>query len=155
MDDVLKRFGMSDCKSVISPTDISPRLTPSDAATKINAPFREAVGALMHLMTATRPDIAFAMGYVSRFMKNPQVEHWMAVKRILHYLQGTKSHSICFKTDNKVDFCGYSDADWAGDHEDRKSTSGYAFILMGAPISWGRKSNQVCRYRQAKRSTSR
>ena len=155
VDDVLKRFGMSDCKAVISPTDISSRLTPSDAATKINAPFREAVGALMHLMTATRPDIAFAVGYVSRFMENPQVEHWMAVKRILRYLQGTKSHSICFKTDNKVDFCGYSDADWAGDHEDRKSTSGYAFILMGAPISWGRKSNQVCRYRQAKRSTSR
>ena len=87
VDDVLKRFGMSDCKAVISPTDISSRLTPSNAATKINAPFREAVGALMHLMTATRPDIAFAVGYVSRFMEKPQVEHWMAVKRTLCYLK--------------------------------------------------------------------
>ena len=106
MDDVLKLFGMSDCKSVISPTDISSRFIPSNAATKINAPFREAVGALMHLMTATLPDIAFAVSYVSRFMENPQVEHWMAVKRILRYLQGTKSHGICFEPSDKVDFCG-------------------------------------------------
>uniref|UniRef100_A0AAV1TI45 Reverse transcriptase Ty1/copia-type domain-containing protein n=1 Tax=Peronospora matthiolae TaxID=2874970 RepID=A0AAV1TI45_9STRA len=72
VDDVLKRFGMSDCKAVISPTDISSRLTPSDAATKNNAPSREAVGALMHLMTATRPDVAFVVGYVSRSMENPK-----------------------------------------------------------------------------------
>uniref|UniRef100_A0AAV1VDR1 Integrase catalytic domain-containing protein n=1 Tax=Peronospora matthiolae TaxID=2874970 RepID=A0AAV1VDR1_9STRA len=139
VEDVLKRFGMSDCKAVTSPTDISSRLIPSTAATKIDAPFREAVGALMHLMTATRPDIAFAVSYVSRFMENPQVEHWMAVKRILRYLPGTKSHGICFKPDDKINFCGYSDADWAGDHADRKSTSGYAFTLMGAPVSWGSK----------------
>uniref|UniRef100_A0AAV1UQM3 Reverse transcriptase Ty1/copia-type domain-containing protein n=1 Tax=Peronospora matthiolae TaxID=2874970 RepID=A0AAV1UQM3_9STRA len=129
----LKHFGMSDCKDITSPTDISSRLKPSTAATTIDAPFREAVGALIHLMTATRPDIAFAVSYVSRFMENPQVGNWMAVKRILRYLQGTKSHGICFKSDDKIDFCGYSDADWAGDHADRKSTSGYAFILMGAP----------------------
>lgn len=70
--DLPKRFGMTDCKAVISSTNISTRLTPSNATTKIDAPFREAVGALMHLMTATRPDVAFAMGYVSRFM---EVEH--------------------------------------------------------------------------------
>uniref|UniRef100_A0AAV1UXQ0 Polyprotein n=1 Tax=Peronospora matthiolae TaxID=2874970 RepID=A0AAV1UXQ0_9STRA len=105
----------------------------------MDAPFCEAVGALMHLMTVTRPDIAFAVSYVSRFMENLQVEHWMAVERILRYLQGTKSHGICFKSDDKVDFCGYLDADWAGDHVDRKSTSGYALILMGAPVSWGSK----------------
>uniref|UniRef100_A0AAV1VJD8 Reverse transcriptase Ty1/copia-type domain-containing protein n=2 Tax=Peronospora matthiolae TaxID=2874970 RepID=A0AAV1VJD8_9STRA len=70
VEDVLKRFGMSDCKAVTSPTDISSRLIPSTAATKIDAPFRKAVGALMHLMTATRPDIAFAVSYVTRFMDN-------------------------------------------------------------------------------------
>ncbi|KAG2759272.1 hypothetical protein Pcac1_g28672 [Phytophthora cactorum] len=62
---------------------MSTRLVPSDAATKVNAPFREAVGALMHLMTATRPDIAYAVGYVSRFMENLKKEHWVAVKRNL------------------------------------------------------------------------
>ena len=90
VDDILKRFAMDECKAVTSPVDISSRLVSSDSATKVNAPFREAVGALMHLMTATRPDIAFAVGYVSRFMENPQVTHWTAVKRIFRYLQGTK-----------------------------------------------------------------
>ena len=99
------------------------------AATKTGAPCREAVGALMHLTTATRPDIAFAVGYLSRFMENPQEDHWIAVKRILRYLQGTKKHGICYKPSGKIDFCGYSDADWAGDLADRKSTSGYTFML--------------------------
>ena len=139
VDDILKRFGMDDCKAVISPTDISSRLLPSDAPTKVNAPFREAVGALMHLMTATRPDIAFAVGYVSRFMEISHVEHCAAVKHILRYLQEIKTHGIRFQPGNKVDFRGYSDADWAGDNFDRKSTSGYAFILMSAPISWKSK----------------
>ncbi|KAG2758624.1 hypothetical protein PC112_g25926 [Phytophthora cactorum] len=104
VDDILKRFGMDECKAVVSPVDMSTRLVPSDAATKVNAPFREAVGALMHLMTATHPDIAYAVGYVSRFMENPQEEHWVAVKRIFRYLQGTKTHGICFKPGNKIDF---------------------------------------------------
>uniref|UniRef100_A0AAV1UTG7 Reverse transcriptase Ty1/copia-type domain-containing protein n=1 Tax=Peronospora matthiolae TaxID=2874970 RepID=A0AAV1UTG7_9STRA len=85
VDDILKRFGMGDCKAVSSPVDMSSRLISSDATTKVDAPFRKAVGALMHLTTATRPDIAFAVGYVSRFMENPQEEHWVAVKRIFRY----------------------------------------------------------------------
>ena len=64
IDDILKRFGMNECKATVSPVDLSSRLVPSDAATKVDAPFREAVGALMHLMTATRPDIAYAVGCV-------------------------------------------------------------------------------------------
>ena len=139
IDDILKRFGMNDCKAVMCPTDISSRLVPSDAATKVDAPFREAVGALMHLMTATRPDIAYAVGYVSRFMENPQQEHWIAVKRIFRYRQGTKEHGIRYQPNDEINFGGYSDADWAGDHLDRKSTSGYAFVLLGGPISWGSK----------------
>ncbi|KAG2860558.1 hypothetical protein PC113_g7926 [Phytophthora cactorum] len=104
VDDILKRFGMDECKAVVSPVDISTRLISSDAATKVNAPFREAVGVLMHLMTATRPDIAYAVGYVSRFMENPQEEHWVAIKRIFRYLQGTKTHGICFKPGDNIDF---------------------------------------------------
>ena len=86
VDDVLKRFDMTDYKAVIIPTNISSRLTPSNEVTTIDAPFCEAVGVIMHLMTATRPDIAFAVSYVSRFMEKPQVENWTAVKRIPRYL---------------------------------------------------------------------
>uniref|UniRef100_A0AAV1V4J6 Integrase catalytic domain-containing protein n=1 Tax=Peronospora matthiolae TaxID=2874970 RepID=A0AAV1V4J6_9STRA len=119
VDDVLKRFGMDECKAVASPVDVSSRLVPSNSASKVDVPFREAVGALMHLTTATRPDIAYA--------------------RIFRYLQGTKMHGICYKPSAKIDFRGYSDADWAGDLADRKSTSGYVFMLLGAPVSWGSK----------------
>uniref|UniRef100_A0AAV1TTM0 Reverse transcriptase Ty1/copia-type domain-containing protein n=1 Tax=Peronospora matthiolae TaxID=2874970 RepID=A0AAV1TTM0_9STRA len=139
VNDILKRFGMDECKATASPVDLSTRLVASSEAAKIDVPFREAVGALMHLTTATRPDIAYAVGYVSRFMENPQQEHWTAVKRIFRYLQGTKSHGLRFQPSDKIDFRGYSDADWAGDHADRKSTSGYTFMLMGAPVSWGSK----------------
>ena len=139
VNDILKRFKMNECKAVTSPVDTSSRLVSSSAVTTITAPFREAVGALMHLTTATRPDIAYAVSYVSRFMENPQEEHWTAVKRIFRYLQGTKDYGICYKPSDKIDFRGYSDADWAGDLADRKSTSGYAFMLLGAPISWGSK----------------
>uniref|UniRef100_H3H7X9 Integrase catalytic domain-containing protein n=1 Tax=Phytophthora ramorum TaxID=164328 RepID=H3H7X9_PHYRM len=69
VDDILKRFAMDECKAVVSPVDMSTRLVPSDAATKVNAPFREAVGALMHLMTATRPDIA---GFQSPLRSRPE-----------------------------------------------------------------------------------
>uniref|UniRef100_A0AAV1V6R7 Uncharacterized protein n=1 Tax=Peronospora matthiolae TaxID=2874970 RepID=A0AAV1V6R7_9STRA len=72
-------------------------------------------------------------------MENPQQEHWTTVKHIFRYLQGTKSHGLRFQPSDKIDFRGYSDADWAGDHADRKSTSGYTFMLMGAPVSWGSK----------------
>uniref|UniRef100_A0AAV1VA69 Reverse transcriptase Ty1/copia-type domain-containing protein n=1 Tax=Peronospora matthiolae TaxID=2874970 RepID=A0AAV1VA69_9STRA len=120
VNDILKRFGMDECKATASPVDLSTRLVASSEAAKIDVPFREAVGALMHLTTATRPYIAYAVGYVSRFMENPQQEHWTAPS-------------------DKIDFRGYSDADWAGDHADRKSTSGYTFMLMGAPVSWGSK----------------
>uniref|UniRef100_A0AAV1U369 Integrase catalytic domain-containing protein n=1 Tax=Peronospora matthiolae TaxID=2874970 RepID=A0AAV1U369_9STRA len=139
VDDVLKRFGMDECKAVASPVDVSSRLVPSNSASKVDVPFREAVSALMHLTTVTRPDIAYAVSFVSRFMEKPQEEHWVAVKRIFRYLQGTKMHGICYKPSAKIDFRGYSDADWAGDLADRKSTSGYVFMLLGAPVSWGSK----------------
>lgn len=72
-------------------------------------------------------------------METPQVKRWIAVKRILRYSQGTKSHGICFKSGKNIDVCGYSDADWSSDHAERKSTLGYACIRMAAPVSWGSK----------------
>uniref|UniRef100_A0AAV1TJ45 Reverse transcriptase Ty1/copia-type domain-containing protein n=1 Tax=Peronospora matthiolae TaxID=2874970 RepID=A0AAV1TJ45_9STRA len=106
VNDILKRFGMDECKAAASPVDLSTRLVASSEAAKIDVPCRKA---------------------------NPQQEHWTAVKRIFRYLQGTKSHGLRFQPSDKIDFRGYSDTDWAGDHADRKSTSGYTFMLMGAP----------------------
>ena len=63
----------------------------------------------------------------------------VAVKRIFRYRQNTKSHRIFYQPSDKIDFRGYLDADWAGDLADRKSTSGYVFMLLGSPVSWGSK----------------
>jgi hypothetical protein len=105
IDDILKRFGMEDCKPVATPVDISAKIhDDEDASPPADVPYREAVGALMHLMCATRPDIAFAVGMVSRFMESPKDIHWTAVKRIIRYLQGTKSHGIRFDHSIGLDF---------------------------------------------------
>nr|CCA24845.1 PREDICTED: copia proteinlike putative [Albugo laibachii Nc14] len=141
VNDILKRFGMNECKATTSPLELSSRLVLNNEAIKFDASFREAVGALMHLMTTTRPNIAYAVGYVSRFMENTQQEQWTAVKCIYRYLQGTKSHRFHFHPSDKFDFRGYSNADWAGELTDGKSTSGYISMLVGAPLSWGRKKH--------------
>lgn len=79
--------------------------------TKLDTPFCEAVGALMHLMTSIRPYIAFAVGYAARFIEIPQAENRTAVNRVFRYLQGTKWHGIHFTLSKGVDFHGYFDAD--------------------------------------------
>jgi hypothetical protein len=93
-------------------------------------PYASAVGSLMYAMLCTRPDICYAVGMVSRFQSNPGPVHWKAVKMIFRYLRGTANYSLCYQ-DSGTDLCGYSDADWAGDIDERKSTSGYVFMLNG------------------------
>ena len=98
-------------------------------------PYSLAVGSLMWAMTATRPDIAFAVGVVSRYMANPGKKHWEAMKGIMHYLNGTQKMCICFGSKGS-DVEGYTDADYAGDIIKRRSTSGYVFTLAGGAVSW-------------------
>ncbi|MCY6488237.1 hypothetical protein, partial [Actinobacillus pleuropneumoniae] len=86
-------------------------------------PYASAVGSLMYAMVCTRPDIAHAVGVVSRYMNNPGKEHWMAVKWILRYLKGTTNQALCFDGSN-ISLQGYVDADMAGDGDDRRSTVG-------------------------------
>uniref|UniRef100_A0AAV1UCY1 Reverse transcriptase Ty1/copia-type domain-containing protein n=1 Tax=Peronospora matthiolae TaxID=2874970 RepID=A0AAV1UCY1_9STRA len=97
VNDILKRFGMYECKATASPVDLSTRLVASSEAANIDVPFREAVGALMYLTTATCPDIAYAVGNVSRFLEDPQQEHW-----IFRYLKETKSHGLRFQPSDKI-----------------------------------------------------
>lgn len=90
----------------------------------------------MYLAIATRPDISFAIGNVSRYMESPRVAHEKAVKRILKYIAGTISHGILFKSNGDHRLRGFSDADYAGCVETRKSTSGFAFFYNDGIVSW-------------------
>jgi hypothetical protein len=107
--------------------------------------YRSAVGSLLYLAVGTRPDISAAVGVVSRFMENPSGQHWKAVKKIFRYLKGTADHALCLggDTSGAVVLSGYCDADWAGDHDDRHSTTGYAFSLGSGSISWSSKRQKT------------
>ncbi|UYV62645.1 hypothetical protein LAZ67_2001397 [Cordylochernes scorpioides] len=108
-------------------------------------PYRQTIGSLMYLMTGTRPDIAYAVSRVSQFMNNPGPSHWTAVKKIFGYLKATKNIGICFGGSPCTStLIGFSDADFAGDLDTRKSTTGYVFMLNNGPISWcSQKQNCV------------
>ena len=86
-------------------------------------------------MVCTRPDIAHAVGVVSRYMYNLGKEHWKAVQWILRYLRGTISHALCFGGSDTV-LQGYVDAYIDGDKDSRRSTTGCVFTLGGTIVSW-------------------
>ena len=102
-------------------------------------PYRELVGALMYIATCTRPDIAHAVGEDAKFCERYNKSHWTAAKRILKYLKTTQDMSIVFSGFNKGELIGFADANWAGDLDTRRSTTGYVFFLNGSAISWNSK----------------
>jgi hypothetical protein len=89
----------------------------------------------MYAMVCTTPDIAHAVGVVSKYMNNPCKEHWEAVKWILKYLRGTATHALCFEGSDSV-LQGYVDSDMAGDKDSRRCTTWYVFTVGGTTISW-------------------
>ena len=141
MERLLMEHGMTDCKPVGTPVDPGRHLvkaTEEEEAVDQQL-YQSLVGSLMYLSTCIRPDIAYAVGILARFSSKPNRTHWMAAKRVLRYLKGTTSHGIIFRGEEPGKCLGYSDADWAGDREDRKSTSGYLFQIAGGPVSWRSK----------------
>ena len=90
----------------------------------------------MYATVCTRPDLAQSVGVVSKFLQNPGRQHWDAVKWILRYLRGTTGHGIMFGKHEDTSVVGYVDADYAGDMDSRRSTTGYVFTLCGGPICW-------------------
>ena len=104
--------------------------------------YQKIVGKLIYL-AHTRPDIAYAVGIVSRFMHLPQIHHMTAVMRILRYLKGTSSTGIYFRKNDSLDIIAYTDADWAGDRDERKSTSGYFTLVGGNLVTWRSKKQKA------------
>ncbi|BBH04062.1 Toll-Interleukin-Resistance domain family protein [Prunus dulcis] len=139
---VLQRFNMGDAKPVSTPLashfhlskDQSPQ-TEEERDLMAKVPYASAIGSLMYAMVCTRPDIGHAVGVVSRFMSNPGKAHWEAVKWILRYLQGTSEKCLYFgKGELKVQ--GYVDADFGGEVDHRRSTTGYIFTVGNTAVSW-------------------
>lgn len=138
LEKVLKRFGMSECKPIQTPMDVNVKLQKPDCVNEnvMNQyPYQSLIGALMYLSVTTRPDIAYSVNFLSQFNTNFNIEHWKAAKRVLRYLKGTSECGLMYER-TEIPLFGVVDADWGNNSIDRKSYSGFAFILAGAPISW-------------------
>ncbi|KAK1680872.1 hypothetical protein QYE76_041720 [Lolium multiflorum] len=124
---ILENCGMEDCNPTQVPMEPRLKLSKKSEAPAVDATeYRSVVGSLRYLVN-TRPDLAYSVGIVSRYMEAPTTEHWAAVKHILRYIKGTTDYGIVYlKEKGKVKILGYSDSDMAGDVDDRKSTSGVA-----------------------------
>ena len=147
LNEVLDKFGMQDSASV--PTPMVARLSAVNSGEKLDSKahelYRAIVGSLLYLACWSRPDIAFAISELSRFVSAPCHTHMVAAKHLLRYLNGTKQLGLVYSapSDRVNILWGYVDSDWAGCPDSRKSTSGYALMLNGAAISWKSKRQSV------------
>jgi histone deacetylase 1/2 len=147
-NDVLERVGMIDCKPVSSPLSTTEKLSrfegdvlgPKDATH-----YQSIVGALQYL-TLTRPNISFAVNKVCQFLHAPTTVHWAAVKRILRYLKQSTNLGLKISRSSSLLVSAFSDADWGGCLDDRRSTGGFAVFLGTNLVSWStRKQATVSR----------
>ena len=140
----LEHFGMSECRACVTPMEPNSRLS-SDNSPQTEAekdsmrliPYGTLVGVLLYLVTCTRPDLAFAVGMLGRYTKNPGMQHWEAAKRVLKYLKGTASYGITYGgRQATTELTCFTDSDWGGCADTAKSTSGYLVTMAGGALSW-------------------
>ena len=145
----LSRFNMNEAKLVSTSLDshfkLSKEQSPKtkeerDHMSKV--PYASAIGSLIYAMVCTRPNIAHAVGVVSRFMSRPGKQHWEAVKWILRYLKGSSNTCLCF-TGASLKLQGYVDADFASDIDSKKSTTRFVFTLGGTAMSWASNLQKI------------
>ncbi|KAK0591174.1 hypothetical protein LWI29_036520 [Acer saccharum] len=144
--DILLRTKMLNAKPVQTqlPTDQPIKLLDGTSLTDATE-YRQVIGALQYL-SFTRPDIAFAVNKLAQFMHRPTTGHWSLTKRLLRYLKGTIGHGLVLRRDSPITLHAFSDADWAGNHDDRTSTSAYVLFLGSNAVSWcSRKQKSVAR----------
>ena len=125
-ESILKKYGMEDAKNIQTPVDISTKLTKegNEEDTCVDQQlYQSAVGSLLYLSIATRPDITYAVSNVAKFCAKPTKQHWVAVKRIIRYLKGTQQYGLLYSKSDSNHCVGFSDADWGGDLDDSECSS--------------------------------
>ena len=130
--DILTRFKMNDCTPYYTPIPVNHGLGPDAESDKNVDPteYRAIIGSLIYL-TASRPDIVFAVCLCARFQANPKESHMIAVKRIMRYLKGKPKLGLWYPSDSGLDLISYTDSDYGGCNQDRKSTTGGCQLLGG------------------------
>ena len=137
-DKVIKCFKLNNTKIACTPLPSGYNSLPNttQSTPHLRSRYQSVIGSLLYIMLGTRPDIAQAVIKMSQFSSNPSEEHLQKALYIVRYLTGTKSFCIKYDGTSKAGFLAYSDTDWAGDHETRRSTSGYAIFLGDGIVSW-------------------
>ncbi|XP_019435884.1 PREDICTED: uncharacterized protein LOC109342338 [Lupinus angustifolius] len=143
--DLLEETGMLACKPCSTPMEYAGKLVHSKSGTPLADPslYRRLIGKMLYLIH-TRPDLSFAVGHLSQFVSCPTNDHLDGAKIILRYLKGSISVGIFFSSaDSGFNIKGYSDSDWGGCLDTRRSVSGYCFYIGNSLISWKSKKQQV------------
>ncbi|GBN22002.1 Retrovirus-related Pol polyprotein from transposon TNT 1-94 [Araneus ventricosus] len=136
-------FGnIPNCKSLVP---LSPGIAIYDNKEHdvLNVPYRNLIGSLSFLASRTRPDIMFAVNFLSQFNNNPSITHWNLICQVFHYVLNTSNYEINLSKSESFALTAYTDASWAADNMDRKSISGYVIFLGDVPVSWS-TSKQKC-----------
>lgn len=141
--DLLKETGMTACSPVSTPIEENLKLSIHPQQIHTNKErYQRLVGRLMYL-AHTRPNLAYVLSVISQFMHSPSEEHMKVVTRVLRYLKSSPGKGILFKKGENLKIEGYTDADWAGSIEDRRSTSGYFTFMGGNLVTWRSKKQEV------------
>ena len=144
MEKVLCRFGMKDSKPILTPLGAQFRLSKQEKPEENaevehmkNIPYSSVVGYIMYGMVCTRPDLAYGIEVLSRFMSNLRKHDWHTAKWMLRYLKGIVGHGIVYGKVNKSSYQvqGYVDSDFAGDLDKKRSITGYVYTLCGGAVS--------------------
>ncbi|XP_022023573.1 uncharacterized mitochondrial protein AtMg00810-like [Helianthus annuus] len=140
---IIERAGMTSCNPVATPVDYNPKLSATSSPEFDNpTQYRSLAGALQYL-TFTRPEISYAVQQVCMYMHSPRIDHWNALKRIIRYLKGTASFGLTLGSLGDLSLRAYTDTDWAGCPDTRRSTSGYCVYLGSNLLSWSSKRQAV------------
>ena len=135
VEKILQGFGMAGCNSSKTPAENQHTDEENNGALDSSIQYRSAVGSLMYLACATRPDTADSVSKAARSMAEPTILDWLSVKRIFRYLRGTIDFGLNYKF-RSGELCAYSDADFAGDLSIQRSTNGFISLIGGTAVSW-------------------
>lgn len=152
LEQVLKRFGMSDCNNksmplplgIILSKDQGPK-SQDDQKFMADKPYQEVLGSIMYAQIGTQPDLSYTVSTLSKYASNPGITHWQALMHILRYIKAMLHYKIMYggSSFNDLRPTGWVDADYGGDIDSQQSCAGYIFIQAGGPTAWSAQYQQI------------
>ena len=143
MQEILDKFQMKNYNSVSMPSKVGLKFIKDPRGKKVdNTLYKQIVGSLMYL-TATRPVIMHVVSLISRYMECPKEMHLLAAKRIFRYLQGTIEYGLFYKKGERSYLFGFTNSEYVGDLDNRKSMSAYVFMMGSTTVSWSSKKQSI------------